>query len=142
MNLRRPKKPLSLQVTSLLDMFTIILVFLMVSFEADAVEAEQTPGVQLPASDARVPLSHAPEVAVTVDAVLVEGARVSALDPIDQAAIIAALQAQPAAAEGDLAGEAVVIKADQDTDYPTLHQVLEAAALAGRTKHRLLIERE
>ena len=61
---------MSLQLTSLLDMFTIILVFLMVSFQAEDKDFVLHPDVKLPASDAKSPFKTGVNLAITSRAVI------------------------------------------------------------------------
>ena len=74
--LRQNKKQMSLQVTSLLDMFTIILVFLMVSFQAEDKDFVLNAEVKLPESTAKNPFKTAVNLAITRKAVLVEGKKI------------------------------------------------------------------
>ena len=53
---RGGSKPPALMLTSLLDMFTIILIFLIVSFEADQKEFKLNSDLTLPESQARLEL--------------------------------------------------------------------------------------
>ena len=69
---RRSKKKMSLQLTSLLDMFTIILVFLMVSFQAEDKDFVLNSGLQLPQSNAKNPFKTAVNLAITKEAVFVQ----------------------------------------------------------------------
>lgn len=155
MNIRRhmKKKKLTLQVTSLLDMFTIILVFLMVSFQAEDQDFILNPGVTLPASDAKSPLKPAVNVAVTSDAVFVDGKQVFALSEENMTQIAQGVAIQPIAEavekvlerlknKEDIDEGVVVVQADKATPYPTLYAVLQSASAAGLYRYRLVIEKE
>ncbi|MEL6349560.1 MAG: biopolymer transporter ExbD [Myxococcota bacterium] len=155
MNVRRhlKKKGLTLQVTSLLDMFTIILVFLMVSFQAEDQEFILNPGVVLPSSDAKSPLKPAVNVAVTSKAVFVDGKQVYelteenlgeiaqgvAIKPISEAVEIVLERLQE---KEDIDEGVVVVQADKETPYPTLYAVLQSASAAGLYRYRLVVEKE
>lgn len=148
------KKQMSLQVTSLLDMFTIILVFLMVSFQADDKDFVLNPSLTLPASSAKSPFKTAVNVSITPDAVQVEGKTVyelaegGMLQEADWYArqIPAISEAVTRAWERSSrdAGEenVVVIQADKHLPYRTIHLVMRSAAYSGFFRYRLVIEKE
>lgn len=160
----KAKKPPGLMLTSLLDMFTIILIFLIVSFEAESQEFRLNPDLTLPESQARGQLKPAVNMAITGGAVFVgdeevfqiEGDTVS--DEIVEAGkidpLVAKLKAEYEKRFGEDAfvgvsiteGEGsdnnepiIVIQADRELDYKTLHVVLRSAASAGFFKYRLAV---
>src|SRR6056297_3359199 len=61
----KKKKPGGLMLTSLLDMFTIILIFLIVSFEAEDYEFKLDPDLKLPESTASSVFKPAVNLALT-----------------------------------------------------------------------------
>ena len=67
MRRRVEKKPPGLMLTSLLDMFTIILIFLIVSFEAEDYDFKLNSDITLPESSARSVLKPAVDIAITLD---------------------------------------------------------------------------
>ena len=73
MKMRRKKKKPALMLTSLLDMFTIILIFLIVSFEAEDYDFKLNPDLTLPESSAKAQLKPAANVAITATGVVVQG---------------------------------------------------------------------
>ena len=165
---RKNKKPPGLMLTSLLDMFTIILIFLIVSFEAESHEFRLNPDLTLPERSARAQLKPAVNVAVTGQQVLVDNEPVYTLtngavpgegdvQAIDE--VVAALRAeyeqrfghlpeddaaeaneQDGTAEGS-EGAIVVVQADRELEYRTLYAILRSAATAGFFKYRLAIMR-
>ena len=167
-NRRKKKKPPTLMLTSLLDMFTIILIFLIVSFEAESHEFRLNPDLTLPESTSAAQLKPAVNVAVTDGAVLVENEPVLTLEngklpgegeveAVDE--VVEALRAQyerryghlgedeaVAANHGDAhadetEGAIVVVQADRELEYRTLYAILRSAATAGFFKYRLAIMR-
>ena len=66
----------SLMITSLMDAFTIILVFLLKSYGSDPVNVQQSNVLQLPKSEARLALKSATVIAVTRNAILVDDHKV------------------------------------------------------------------
>ena len=149
---RRRRKPMSLQLTSLLDMFTIILVFLLESFQAQDEDFVLHEGLDLPASSARNPFKQAVNIAVSAESVFVEGDVVYALtegaateEDLDRPRVDAITDAVEAAWASRRASEdeeaVATIQADQDLPYETLDLVLRSAADAGCAKFRLVIEK-
>ncbi len=157
---RRPKKKQTLMLTSLLDMFTIILIFLIVSFEAEDYEFRMQPGLALPESSARSVFKPAANVAVTRDGVFVQQEEVVRFEAGQATAeqladgqlptlvsalerVLAARQAEAERAEGSFEdADIVMLQADKDLEYRTLYLVMRSARLAGFTRYRLTTLRE
>jgi biopolymer transport protein ExbD len=145
---------LVLPLTSLLDMFTIILVFLMVSFQAEDKDFVLHSGVKLPASNAKSPFKTGVNIAVTKDAVLVEGETVYKLErgggvreadfeKGQVASITAAIDKAWSLHKREAGAEdIVVIQADRKLPYKTLHLIMRSAAFAGVFRFRLVVEKE
>jgi len=160
-------KPPVLMLTSLLDMFTIILIFLIVSFEAEDFDFKLNPDLVLPESTASAQLKAAVNVSVSRDAIQVENrdvmrleggrATVAQYDRGEIPQVVSALRReyerrygdQPTVGErvdrGDQASAdnepIVVLQSDRQLDYRTLYLVLRSAANAGFFKYRLAILR-
>lgn len=151
---RGPKRQLSLQLTSLLDMFTIILVFLLESFQADDEDFVLHAGLSLPDSSARSPFKQAVDIAVSKDQVFVDGEVVYQLRPggflseevLDQGrltpieeAVEAAWKQRPADGHEEVVA---TIQADELIPYDTMDVVMRSAGFAGCYRFRLVIEKE
>lgn len=153
---RRKKRPAGLMLTSLLDMFTIILIFLLVSFEAEDYDFQLNPGLKLPESSARSVFKPAVNVAVTRDGVFIGETRLAALAEgratedeyaaerlagvVD--ALKLRLEADAESGEGepdDEDGPIVLLQADRDMDYRTLYLVMRSAREAGYARFRLAV---
>ncbi|MDF1562012.1 MAG: biopolymer transporter ExbD [Deltaproteobacteria bacterium] len=78
MQVKKKKAP-ALMLTSLLDMFTIILIFLIVSFEAEDYDFKLNPDLTLPESSAQSVFKPAVNMSITPDAIIVEDKKVYAL---------------------------------------------------------------
>jgi biopolymer transport protein ExbD len=142
-----------LQLTSLLDMFTIILVFLMVSFQAEDKDFVLHAGLELPHSSAKSPFKTGVNLAITTEGVLIEGKQVYQLDKgraaeADHEAgkaegitrAVAQTWSQLKREEGE--EDIVVIQADRGLPYRTIHLVMRSAAYAGAYRFRLVVEKE
>lgn len=149
---RRKAKP-SLMLTSLLDMFTIILIFLIVSFEAEDYDFRLNPDLKLAESSARSVFKPAVNVAVTRAGVLVQDEQVAPLtageadaaayDAGQIPAVTEALErvraARLASPEAEVDEEIIMLQADAGLEYRTLYLVMRSARLAGYSKYRLTV---
>lgn len=153
---RRGSKPPGLMLTSLLDMFTIILIFLIVSFEAEDNEFKLNPDLTLPESSAKAPLKPAVNVVVNAGGVLVDEKQVvrfsggKSTDAQRQAGqipeLVEALKViyerkygEDRIEVGEDTEPMIVVQSDKQLDYGTLYLVLRSAANAGFFKYRLAI---
>lgn len=144
------RRRVSLQVTSLLDMFTILLVFLLDALHVDDQGLVLEPTLELPASTARGEPAPAVHVALTSDAVLVEGVAVATLvggraspDALARGyvpglpeAIAAAAATQP----DD--GRVLLVQADRRVPYATLDLLLRSAERQGFASIRLVVAQD
>jgi len=73
MQIRRPRKPteFALNITSMMDMFTIILVFLLFSFKSQDETFTMAPGIKLPKSTSALELQDALNIQMAADALIV-----------------------------------------------------------------------
>jgi biopolymer transport protein ExbD len=74
---RRRDKPMNLNLTSMMDMFTIILVFLIFSFSSQDQNLKLDPDVSLPESTAAIEFKWAINVNLTQTELKVEGNQVA-----------------------------------------------------------------
>ncbi len=164
----KKKGPPALMLTSLLDMFTIILIFLIVSFEAEGFEFKLNPDLALPESTARAQLKAAVNIAITGDDVVVgEDTLVQMEDGYFPEAMVendtiptlverleeeyevrfgemTASELSQAVEAGELpegAEPIIVVQADKELDYRALFLILRSAATAGFFKYRLAVIR-
>jgi len=145
---------MNLQLTSLLDMFTIILVFLMVSFQSEDMDFVLNSELELPVSGAKSPFKPAVNIAISMQAVMVEGDVVMELqdggDVTEEQLALGSVEAiadavkaawEAETREGD-EENVVVIQADSHLPYQTIHLVMKSAAMSGFYRYRLVIEKE
>ncbi|MDX9720208.1 MAG: biopolymer transporter ExbD [Myxococcota bacterium] len=146
-------------LTSLMDMFTIILIFLIVSFNAEDYNFRLDPDLTLPESSARSVFKPAVNLVINPEAILVEGERVlplykgkatkaqlesgelpeliEALKPFYERAQFLASGLEEVTDENDPA--LIVVQADKELRYETLFLVLRSASIAGFVRYRLAI---
>ncbi len=151
----KKKKPRGLMLTSLLDMFTIILIFLIVSFEAEDQEFRLDPDVTLPESSARSIFKPAVNVTINPTQLLVEERPIATLDNgrfSDELyelnnieALVDALTEEREGLDLGPGGEdeaIVMVQADKEMDYETLYLVMRSSSVAGFARYRLAIMKQ
>lgn len=148
----RSKSAPGLMLTSLLDMFTIILIFLIVNFQAEDHDFKLNDQIELPTSTSRSPFKPSTEVVITAEQIIVnrdpvyqlkaDGLPQSYFDDGKIPALLTRLKSDfsdvSEAQKRDPEVEAIVlVQADKDLDYDTLYLVLRTASLAGFSKYRM-----
>ncbi|MFO7788652.1 MAG: biopolymer transporter ExbD [Halospina sp.] len=139
---RRMNRPGGLNLTALMDIFTILVFFLMVN-SSDVRVLQQDSDIQLPRSEAdQVPESIL-RVVVAGDSILVGGSEVAQLGGVTEGEggeVIAELEAHLAGRreDGDEAGAMIV--ADRSLDYARLRPVMRSAVNAGYSRLHLAVE--
>ena len=78
----RKSKEVALKLTSMIDMFTILLVFLLKSYSAEGQIMSVAPDLRLPESTAQKPPETASIIAITNDAILLDGNQVTTVGQI------------------------------------------------------------
>jgi len=162
------KRPASLMLTPLLDMFTIILIFLIMSFDTEDYGFQLNEQLEPPQSTAESIFKRGVNVAITREGVDIEKARVlpladgKATDEAYETRLSAPLVERFGAiyqerfAADDVSPDEVdadeeltveddailIIQADRDLDYRTIHLVMNSAREAGFYKYRLAVIRK
>jgi biopolymer transport protein ExbD len=139
---------MSLQITSMADIFTIILIFLLKSYSVGALESTAPKGVQLPQAQAGTAglksVKDILRLEVSRDEVLVDGkpvARISefafAESDITSDGASKTLLSKLSASKEENAK--VLIVADQRAPYETVKALLASAAVRGYTDVKLAV---
>lgn len=157
---RRASDEMALQITSMADIFTIILVFLLKSYATSASNITPASGTKLAEADAADVAVEALKLEVSETAIQVEGKPVSQLSqfkftPQDLEAngslksLGQALDAERkrqdmiSAQNPEVKKDSkILIIADQKTPYSTLKPVLASAAVHGFTDFKLVVVRK
>lgn len=136
-----------LNLVSLMDIFTILVFFLMVN-SSDVKVMQNTSDVPLPTSTARQQAEESLTVQLTADAVLVQGKEVARLQGIETGDTrVAGLSEELVWRRGRWSeipdeGLAVTIMAGRDTDYRLLRKVMQTCIDEQYRKVRLAVEGE
>ncbi len=155
---RKLNEDMSLQITSMADIFTILLVFLLKGYSTGAVNITPTKGLMLPSSVDAVAAVEALKIEISENAVQVEGQPVSTLKAFefDAADLVVNGNSSTSKSLGavlererkrqlliaqnnpDVKIDAkVMLIADQRVPYETIKSVLASAALQGYTDFKL-----
>ncbi|MEM6730048.1 MAG: biopolymer transporter ExbD [Myxococcota bacterium] len=156
----RDAKEMSLNITSLMDVLTIVLIFLLVSFSSQEEEINPPDGFELPASDSERPPKLAVKVSIGATGVFVEDSeqpsvtlRSGDFNPSDMnrdklvEPLLRDLKKEKArlASQGtaDEEGEDEIIyfEAAKGTKYYVIERIMKTAAAAGFVKFRLAVSR-
>lgn len=154
---RRQNEEMALQITSMADIFTIILVFLLKSFASGSLNITPTAGMQLPTAGVEGAPVEALKIEVSEKAIQVEGRPIVALEnfrlkkedigPQGGSRSLASelekeRKRQVAIAETNTdvkLDPKVVVIADKRAPYTTIKSVLASAALHGYTDFKLAV---
>ena len=158
--IKRTKKAADLDITSLLDILVILLVFLLSVYSSSDLDIEVVDNLSLPSSVS--PMVGSQEVLLQVDfdrGLWLEGKNIGGGDPREWKgekveslfmALMTRKREQMDAAERGLAseeleGEAfenkrINILLDQRLPYEVLHKVMHTSALAGFTEFKFIVE--
>jgi biopolymer transport protein ExbD len=153
---------MSLQITSMADIFIILLVFLLKSYTSGTITINPSQGTQLPNSTVNDKAMEAMKVEISEGSVLVEGkpiAKISAFT-FDQSDLVengiskslqSAFEEQrnrsslaqgaalPAGSAPQAADPRIIVIADQRAPYQTIKTVLASAATQGYTDVKLAV---
>jgi len=149
-----------LNITAMMDMMTILLVFMLISFTNETANITQSDQLLLPSSGTAKEVTESVSVTLTKSAILVEGKAVAnvhggAIDASDKAsgdvnglvitpllnALVerATLDKRIADLKGTVFEGAATIIADKTTPYRLLTEVMYTAGEAEYKKYRLIV---
>lgn len=141
---------MALQITSMADIFVIILVFLLKSYSVEGLPHEQTIAVSPPMAKGKVDLAEALKLEVGKDAFALGGEKVGAMqsfrfaakdldsDGASQSLRRALSKAYSSQEKGKESAKLLVI-ADEGAPYETIKAVLASAAVEGYVDVQLAV---
>ena len=133
---------MALQITSMADIFVIILVFLLKSYSVEGLPYEPSVALNPPSAKGRVEKTEALKVEIAKSAVNLGGKSVSTIDgfkfgkrDIDSEGASTSLRSALAKAKSTAAtgpkGSKLIVVADEGAPYETIKAVLASAASEG-----------
>ena len=164
MKIKKPRGPteMTLNITSMMDMFTIILVFLLFSFKAQDETFSMAKGIKLPGSSSNLELQDALNIQMAADALIVQeqavlplrGGRLPPDAPIEGHKILplyevivaeGRLRKAKLLAEGrkdEAEANIVVLQADKRVRFADVDKVMKTAAMAGFPNFRFAVMKQ
>lgn len=140
---RQLPEQMNLQITSMADIFIIVLVFLLKSYASGAQELEVAKGIQLPQAQSKDQTVKALRIEVAENAILIEGRAVAHIQhyafersDIDESGASRSLKAAMARATDSAK---LIVVADQRAPYASVRTVLASAAIQGYTDFKLAV---
>lgn len=154
---KKENEEMSLQITSMADIFTILLVFLLKSYATNSVNISPPAGLTLPHANASEPNFQALKIEVFGQGILIEGTPVLSLEKFNfthsdleqngSSKILNRVLKKERDRELLISQKNPDVKtdsklfviADQKTPYSTLKTILASAALQGYTDFKLAV---
>lgn len=148
---------MALQITSMADIFTIILVFLLKSYATSAVNIAPTSGMKIPEGQSLEPATEALKVEISEKSIQVESKPITQLQDfrfmgeeiqsnLTSKSLNTALETERKRQElisqsnpNVKVDSKILVIADQRVPYITLKSVLATAALSGFTDFKLVV---
>ncbi len=134
------------QLTSLIDVMTILLVFLIKSFSVEGNIVTPSPDLTLPLSSSRMPARPAYTVEITRDAVIAEGRVVADNDVLarSDSLMIPRLHEwmRGTRPEGDTTAREVMIQSDHRVRFDVVKRVMYTCSKAGFSDFVVLVVEE
>lgn len=148
---KRLNEEMSLQITSMADIFTIILVFLLKSFSTNVSNLSPSTGLELPEGRSSAELKDALKVEITKDVILVDQKPVMKLsdfqylnaapessEPTNDEVTVALMSQRKILPEPNR-DSALLVLADGRAPYSTIKRVISSAAGAGFVDLQLVV---
>ena len=146
---RREKSVVEVDITSLLDILTILLVFLLKSYNASDLKLDLTKNLEIADSDARQMTRFAPVVQVNKEAkVFVNNKEIGRLPASgEMVELTAVLKNEKSKTEESnrtkkqqYNAELVNLVFDRDMDYGVVQRVMNDSALAGYSQFKFIVK--
>ena len=135
------------QITSLIDVMTILLIFLIKNFSVDSDVVSPPPNVSLPVSTSDKAAQPRCAVTITKDEIIAGDQTLASVADVEKSGspVIEPLQAMmQAMAPGCMVDEAgsVVVLCDKDVNFAVVKKVMSTCSRAGVVNYSILVLRE
>jgi biopolymer transport protein ExbD len=136
------------QLTSLIDVMTILLVFLIKSFSVEGNLVTPSPDLQLPLSSARKPPKPVCTIEITGKAVISEGTEIAPLASFARADSLLVpmlydwMLMEKTKCPDTLKAPEVMIQADRDIEFNIVKRVMYTCSKAGFSEFSVLVLEE
>lgn len=145
---KKPREDMSLQITSMADIFMILLVFLLKSYTAGIADVSASPETKLPLASSQDVLEDTLALEISKNAILLdqkpvlklEGFRfVAGNDAASMDSLYRALSEQRKKLPNPNLAPSLLLISDERTPYATIERVLASAASSGFVDLQLLV---
>ncbi|WPU67071.1 biopolymer transporter ExbD [Peredibacter starrii] len=147
----KEREAVDVDITSLLDILTILLVFLLKSYNASDLKLDLQKGLEMADSDARTMTRYAPVVQVNKEEkVFLNNKEIGRMPASGEMPVLTeALKKAKAGIEADNAKKAknqqtntelVNLVFDKDMDYAVVQRVMHDSALAGYSQFKFIVK--
>ncbi len=147
-----PSQDMVLQITSMADIFTILLVFLLKSFSTGVTSLTPATDITLPEVARAEQLQESLKLEISRDAILMDDKRITQLLDFNVSALDQEGDGTPRSLNAALIGQRqkntlqkfpkLMILADQDAPYRTIKRVLASATNTGFAEFKLVVVEE
>jgi biopolymer transport protein ExbD len=146
---KREREAVDVDITSLLDILTILLVFLLKSYNASDLKLDLQKGIEMADSDSKHMTRYAPVVQINKEAkVFLNNKEIGRLPASgEMGALTAKLKEERAKMENDNKAknmkyntELVNLVFDKDMDYGVVQRVMHDSALAGYSQFKFIVK--
>lgn len=146
---RREKKEVDVDITSLLDILTILLVFLLKSYNASDLKLDLTKGLEMAESDSKAMTRFAPVVQVNKEArVFLNNKEIGRMPASgEMVALTEKLKEERAKTEENnktkkqqYNADLVNLVFDKEMDYAIVQRVMHDSALAGYSQFKFIVK--
>lgn len=148
---KREKEPVDVDITSLLDILTILLVFLLMSYNASDLKLDLESNLEMADSDARTMTRYAPVVQVSKEAkVFLNNKEIGRLPASGEMPVLTEAlkkarndieidnKKKPANQQTNI--ELVNLVFDKEMDYGVVQRVMHDSALAGYSQFKFIVK--
>lgn len=142
---KKPNTTFALNINSMTDMFTIMLVFLLQTYSTNAYEIKPQKGLNMPTSVSEKTAEEAPLVSLSKDELVINDKTLLKInnfdlpsEALDHGQIIKPLLTELQAIKAQTKDkDEVILQVDKECPYPHIKQLLSTASMAGFIKVRL-----
>ena len=149
-NNRRKAEPVDLDITSLLDILVIMLVFLLMNYNASDLQLDLVKDLEMADSESTRITHYAPVIQLNGDQTIFLDMKEISRMPAGEAPALAALESAlgerhkllPEKEQKSEAGALVNLVFDRGTDYQQIEKIMASSAKVGFTQFKFIVRGE
>ncbi len=148
---------ISLNIMPMLDIFSILILFLLMSFSTEPVSYDISDGVELPVSNTLSSLEEVPSVRITKTKIIINdksvvslrGSRIIGFDKVQGSVLPIFLELEKLAkankkvrSKNNIEPMELTLEVDKNHEFKLIKQVMKSAQKADFIKFNLMVEKE